>query len=110
MPLCRCAALAAGQQHLRDMALLVPRAVLLLFLSGTAVDVLPARASQVLQGRVKTDDGGPDKQQASSVAPRKLTPAEIAPHPPMQWHSWGLFTHEDLVTEVNMAEMAEALV
>ena len=42
--------------------------------------------------------------------PRKLTPAEIAPYPPMQWHSWGLFTHEDLVTEANMQEMAEALV
>jgi hypothetical protein len=27
-----------------------------------------------------------------------------------QWHSWGLFTHEDLVTESNMLEMAEALV
>jgi alpha-galactosidase len=43
-------------------------------------------------------------------APPKLTPAQIAPYPPMQWHSWGLFTHEDLVTEANMNEMADALV
>jgi len=42
--------------------------------------------------------------------PRKLTPAEIAPYPPMQWHSWGLFTSDDLVNEANMEEMAEALV
>ena len=28
----------------------------------------------------------------------------------MQWHSWGLFTHEDLVTQANMEEMADALV
>ena len=54
-------------------------------------------------GRVKTDDG-------LDPPPRKLTPAEIAPYPPMQWHSWGLFTSEDLVTEANMNEMAEALV
>ena len=42
--------------------------------------------------------------------PRKLTPAEIAPYPPMHWHSWGLFTSDDLVNEANMGEMAEALV
>merc|ERR1719174_1699879 len=40
----------------------------------------------------------------------RKTPAEIAPFPPMQWHSWGLFTHEDLVNEANMLEIAEALV
>ena len=47
--------------------------------------------------------------QGSSPPPRKM-PGDIAPYPPMQWHSWGLFTHEDLVTEANMLEMAEALV
>jgi hypothetical protein len=40
----------------------------------------------------------------------RKTPAEIAPYPPMQWHSWGLFTHEGLITEANMLEMAEALI
>lgn len=51
-------------------------------------------------------------QAASAGAARVLakTPAEIAPFPPMQWHSWGLFTKEDRVTEANMVEMAEALV
>lgn len=28
----------------------------------------------------------------------------------LQWHSWGLFTHEDLVTEANMNEMADGLI
>jgi alpha-galactosidase len=36
--------------------------------------------------------------------------ADVSPYPPMQWHSWGLFTHEDLVTEANMKEMGDALV
>eukprot|EP01051_Picozoa_sp_SAG22_P035529 SAG22_NODE_16728_length_319_cov_0.872727_1_plen_31_part_10 len=31
----------------------------------------------------------------------------MAPYPPMHWHSWGLYTHEDLVSETNMGEMAE---
>lgn len=41
---------------------------------------------------------------------RARTPAEVAPYPPMHWHSWGLYTHEDLVNETNMGEMAEALI
>jgi hexosaminidase len=51
----------------------------------------------------KTDD------EVWNVVARK-TPAENAPFPPMQWHSWGLFTHEGLVTEARMLEMADALV
>ena len=47
---------------------------------------------------------------AAASVPKRLSPAEIAPYPPMQWHSWGLFTHEDLVTQANMEEMADALV
>lgn len=51
----------------------------------------------------------PSDKPVAAFVPRK-TPAEIAPYPPMAWHSWGLFTHENLVTEANMQEMAEALV
>ena len=40
----------------------------------------------------------------------KLAASEVAPYPPMQWHSWGLFTHEDLISEQNMEEMASALI
>ena len=40
----------------------------------------------------------------------KLAASEVAPYPPMQWHSWGLFTHEDLISEKNMEEMASALI
>lgn len=44
------------------------------------------------------------------VQPRK-TAAEVAPYPPMQWHSWGLFTHAgDDINEANMNEMADALI
>ena len=35
--------------------------------------------------------------------------AEIAPYPPMHWHSWNTFCAEDMVNETNMMEMAEAL-
>lgn len=44
--------------------------------------------------------------------PAALRPnaAAIAPFPPMMWHSWGLFTHEDEVNEANMKEMGDALV
>ena len=46
----------------------------------------------------------------SSVGGAPKTPAEVPPYPPMHWHSWGLFTHEDLVNETNMGQMAEALI
>ena len=46
---------------------------------------------------------------AAGVA-KKIAPQEIAPFPPMQWHSWGLFTYEDLVNEQNMGEIADALI
>ena len=66
--------------------------------SSTSAAALPAQLLQL--GRAP----------AAAQPLAKKTPAEIAPFPPMQWHSWGLFTHEDLVTEANMNEMAEALI
>ena len=35
---------------------------------------------------------------------------ELAPYPPLMWHSWGLFTHDDDVNEDNMKAMGDALV
>lgn len=35
---------------------------------------------------------------------------ELAPYPPLMWHSWGLFTHDDEVNEENMKAMGDALV
>jgi len=37
-------------------------------------------------------------------------PAEIAPYPPMHWHSWNTFCAENMVNETNMREMADALI
>ena len=37
-------------------------------------------------------------------------PQEIAPYPPMHWHSWNTFCAEDMVNETNMREMADALI
>lgn len=39
-----------------------------------------------------------------------LSSAVNAPFPPMMWHSWGLFTSEDLSNEANMQMMADALI
>ena len=44
---------------------------------------------------------------AAKTAPKPA--AEIAPYPPMHWHSWNTFCAEDMVNETNMMEMAEAL-
>lgn len=38
------------------------------------------------------------------------TPAQIAPYPPMQWHSFGQFDREIDINEANMLEIAGALV
>eukprot|EP01050_Picozoa_sp_SAG11_P009544 SAG11_NODE_907_length_6599_cov_13.219231_2_plen_104_part_00 len=38
-----------------------------------------------------------------------MTPAQIAPYPPMQWHSFQLFQGDDEISEANMLEMARAL-
>ena len=35
---------------------------------------------------------------------------ELPPYPPLMWHSWGLFTHDDEVNEENMKAMGDALV
>ena len=35
--------------------------------------------------------------------------SEIAPYPPMHWHSWNTFTGEDRVNETNLRQMADAL-
>jgi hypothetical protein len=47
--------------------------------------------------------------EAHELVARK-TPAQIAPYPPMQWHSFGLFTGDDEINEANMEEIAVALV
>ena len=44
-----------------------------------------------------------------AVTPPK-PPREIAPYPPMHWHSWNTFCAEDMVNETNMREMADALI
>ena len=36
--------------------------------------------------------------------------AELAPYPPMHWHSWNTFCAEDMVNHTNMREMADALI
>ena len=77
------------------------RALLLLLLPAAHLPVLPAPA----HGATHRDGLPPAPPQK-----KKKTAAEIAPFPPMMWHSWGLFTHEDLVTEANMNEMADALI
>jgi alpha-galactosidase len=38
------------------------------------------------------------------------TPAEVAPHPPMQWHSFGEFNRHDDVNEANMLGAAGGLI
>ena len=43
-----------------------------------------------------------------STAPRPA--AELAPYPPMHWHSWNTFCAEDMVNHTNMREMADALI
>ena len=35
--------------------------------------------------------------------------AEVAPYPPMHWHSWSTFAGENEVNETNMREVADAL-
>ena len=42
------------------------------------------------------------------VPPRPA--AELAPYPPMHWHSWNTFCAEDMVNHTNMREMADALI
>lgn len=39
-----------------------------------------------------------------------IAAAVNAPYPPMMWHSWGLFTSEDLSNEANMQMIALALI
>ncbi len=43
-----------------------------------------------------------------SAGPRPA--AELAPYPPMHWHSWNTFCAEDMVNHTNMREMADALI
>jgi hypothetical protein len=45
-----------------------------------------------------------------SFATARLSAARPAPYPPLMWHSWGLFTHDDEVNEENMKAMGDALV
>ena len=47
---------------------------------------------------------------AATSAPRRQSAAELAPYPPLMWHSWGLFTHDDEVNEENMKAIGDALV
>eukprot|EP01050_Picozoa_sp_SAG11_P013929 SAG11_NODE_1666_length_4494_cov_53.554949_1_plen_578_part_00 len=35
--------------------------------------------------------------------------SELAPYPPMHWHSWNTFCAEDMVNATNMRQMADAL-
>jgi alpha-galactosidase len=44
------------------------------------------------------------------AAEARKTPAEIAPYPPMQWHSFGEFKLHDEINEANMLGAAEALI
>lgn len=53
---------------------------------------------------VRTDGAGP------SPAGFRKSPAQIAPYPPMQWHSFGQFNREIDINEANMLSVAEALV
>ena len=44
-------------------------------------------------------------------APQPARPAsELAPYPPMHWHSWNTFCAEDMTNHTNMREMADALI
>lgn len=47
---------------------------------------------------------------ATARVQSRRSSAELAPYPPMMWHSWGLFTHENEVNEANMKQMGDALV
>ena len=48
---------------------------------------------------------------AKPVAKPPVKPAaEIAPYPPMHWHSWNTFCAEGMVNDANMREMADALI
>ena len=53
-----------------------------------------------------------DEMALAAVPPpiHRKTAAEIAPYPPMHWHSWNTFCGEDAVNEANMREMAKALI
>jgi alpha-galactosidase len=46
---------------------------------------------------------------AASVASARKTPAQIAPYPPMQFHSFGEFNRHDQISEANMLGIAGAL-
>ena len=35
--------------------------------------------------------------------------SELAPYPPMHWHSWNAFCAEDMVNATNMRQVADAL-
>ena len=48
---------------------------------------------------------------AAAAPPVKPRPAaELAPYPPMHWHSWNTFCAEDMTNHANMREMADALI
>eukprot|EP01051_Picozoa_sp_SAG22_P000371 SAG22_NODE_9_length_35992_cov_37.278104_10_plen_437_part_00 len=47
--------------------------------------------------------------QPAMPAPSRKTPAQIAPYPPMQFHSFGEFNHHDQINEANMLGIAESL-
>jgi len=48
---------------------------------------------------------------AQLAAPVKPIPAsQLAPYPPMHWHSWNTFCGENEVNEANMRGMADALI
>ena len=58
---------------------------------------------------LKLDDSAAATRVAVASKPKK-TAAEIAPYPPMHWHSWNTFCGEDKVNEANMHEMTQALI
>ena len=51
------------------------------------------------------------KRDDEAGAPQPARPAsELAPYPPMHWHSWNTFCAEDMTNHTNMREMADALI
>eukprot|EP00038_Savillea_parva_P031693 m.89557 g.89557 ORF g.89557 m.89557 type:complete len:579 (+) comp9808_c0_seq1:91-1827(+) len=68
-------------------------------LGVTMMMLVLGTASMVTAGRLKAHAPPPPKPAA-----------EIAPYPPMHWHSWNTFYGENRVNESNMREMADALI